>query len=57
MPVFRGGSSPSAWASTMTEWFEGAVLTGGEVWHVNRLARLIPGAFEIIVPGEGEGAQ
>ncbi len=41
----------------VVEWFEGAELTGGEVWHVARLAWLIPGAFEIIIPGAGEGAE
>ena len=41
----------------VAEWFEGAELTGGEVWHVARLAWLIPGAFEIIIPGAGEGAE
>ncbi len=40
----------------LVEWFEGAELTGGEVWHVARLAWLIPGGLEIIVPGAGEGA-
>ena len=30
----------------VTEWFEGAVLTGGEVWHVARLAYSIPGAWK-----------
>ena len=41
----------------VAEWFEGAELTGGEVWHVARLAWLTPGAFEIIVPEAGEGAE
>ena len=41
----------------VVEWFEGAELTGGEVWHVARLAWLTPGAFEIIVPEAGEGAE
>ena len=39
------------------EWFEGAELTGGEVWHVARLAWSIPGGLEIIVPGAGEEAE
>ncbi len=38
----------------VVEWFEGAELTGGEVWHVGRLAWSIPGGFEIIVPEAGE---
>ena len=37
----------------VAEWFEGAELTGGERWHVGRFAWLIPGGFEIIVPGTG----
>ena len=41
----------------VAEWFEGAELTGGEVWHVARLAWSIPGGLEIIVPGAGEGAE
>ena len=41
----------------VAEWFEGAELTGGEVWHVARLAWLMPGGLEIIVPGAGEGAE
>ena len=34
----------------VAEWFEGAELTGGEVWHVARFAWSIPGGLEIIVP-------
>ena len=34
----------------VAEWFEGAVLTGGEVWHVARLAYSIPGGMSIIIP-------
>ena len=41
----------------VAEWFEGAELTGGEVWHVARLAWLIPGGLEIIIPGAVEGAE
>ena len=41
----------------VAEWFEGAVLTGGEVWHVARLAWSIPGGLEVIIPGAGEGAE
>ena len=37
----------------VAEWFEGAELTGGEVWHVARLAWSIPGGLEIIVPEAG----
>ena len=41
----------------VAEWFEGAVLTGGEVWHVARLAWSIPGGLEIIVPEPGGGTE
>jgi len=41
----------------VAEWFEGAELTGGEVWHVVRFAWSIPGGFEIIVPGANEGTE
>ncbi len=34
----------------VAQWFEGAELTGGEVWHVARLAYLIPGGMAIIIP-------
>ena len=41
----------------VAEWFEGAELTGGEVWHVARLAWSIPGGLEIIVPEAGGGTE
>ena len=41
----------------VAEWFEGAELTGGEVWHVARFAWSIPGGLEIIVPGANEGTE
>ncbi len=41
----------------VAEWFEGAELTGGEVWHVARLAWSIPGGLEIIVPEAKEGTE
>ena len=41
----------------VAEWFDGAILTGGEVWHVARLAWSVPGGLEIIVPGAGEGTE
>ena len=34
----------------VTQWLDGAVLTGGEVWHVARLAYSIPGGMAIIIP-------
>ncbi len=41
----------------VVEWFDGAVLTGGEVWHVARLAWSGPGGLEIIVPEPGAGKE
>ena len=41
----------------VAEWFEGAELTGGEVWHVARLAWSIPGGLEIIVPEANGGTE
>ena len=41
----------------VAEWFEGAVLTGGEVRHAARLAWSIPGGLEVIIPGAGKGAR
>ena len=41
----------------VAEWFEGAELSGGEVWHVVRFAWSIPGGFEIIIPGAGGGTE
>ena len=41
----------------VAEWFDGAVLTGGEVWHVARLAWSVPGGLEIIVHGAGGGTE
>ena len=39
----------------VVQWFEGAELTGGEVWHVARLAYSIPGGVAIILPETAEG--
>ena len=41
----------------VAEWFDGAILTGGEVWHVARLAWSVPGGLEIIVHGAGGGTE
>ena len=35
----------------VTEWREGTIPTGGEVWRVMNLARSVPGGFEIMLPG------
>ena len=34
----------------VAQWFDGAVLTGGEVWHVARLAYSVPGGVATILP-------
>ena len=39
------------------EWFNGAILTGGEVWHVARLAWSVPGGLEVILPEPGGGTE
>ena len=41
----------------VVEWFNGAILTGGEVWHVARLAWSVPGGLEVIVPEAGGGTE
>ena len=41
----------------VAQWFDGAVLTGGEVWHVARLAWSVPSGMEAILPETGEGAE
>ncbi len=41
----------------VAQWFDGAVLTGGEVWHVARLAYSIPGGMAIIVPKANRGTE
>ena len=41
----------------VAQWFDGAVLTGGEVWHVARLAYSVPGGMAIIIPETRGGAE
>ena len=41
----------------VAEWFNGAILTGGEVWHVARLAWSVPGGLEVILPEPGVGTE
>ena len=38
----------------VAQWFEGAELTGWEVWHVARLAYSIPGGMVAILPQSDE---
>ena len=32
------------------EWRKGTIPTGGEVWHIMRLAWSIPGGIEVMIP-------
>ena len=34
----------------VTEWREGTIPTGGDVWRIMSLARSVPGGFEIMLP-------
>ena len=34
----------------VNEWLNGAVPTGGEVWHIMRLARSVPGGIAVMLP-------
>ena len=34
----------------VTEWRGGEVPTGGEVWHIMRLALSVPGGTEVMLP-------
>ena len=37
------------------EWHNGTIPTGGEVWHIMRLAWSVPGGIEIMLPESAEG--
>ena len=41
----------------VTAWREGAIPTGGEVWHIMRLAYSVPGGIEVMLPEAAEGAE
>lgn len=44
----------------VTEWREGEVPTGGEVWHIMRMALTVPGGTEVMLPqraGSSEGGE
>ena len=44
----------------VTEWRGGQVPTGGEVWHIMRLALSVPGGTEVMLPqkaGPNEGGK
>ena len=39
------------------EWRKGAIPTGGEMWHIMRLAWSVPGGIEIMLPESAEGGE
>ena len=41
----------------LTDWRNGAIPTGGEVWHIMRLALSVPGGFEVMLPEATEGRE
>ncbi len=41
----------------VTAWREGTIPTGGEVWHIMRLAYSVPGGIEVMLPEAAEGAE
>ncbi len=41
----------------VAEWREGAIPTGGEVWHIMRLASSIPGGVDVMLAETVEGSE
>ncbi len=41
----------------VTAWREGTIPTGGEVWHIMRLAFSVPGGMEVMLPEAAGGAE
>ena len=41
----------------VTEWRNGTIPTGGEVWHIMRLAMSVPGGREVMLPETAEGTE
>lgn len=41
----------------VTEWRNGSIPTGGEVWHIMRLALSVPGGFEVMLPEAAKGTE
>ena len=41
----------------VTAWREGTIPTGGEVWHIMRLAFSVPGGMEVMLPEVAGGAE
>lgn len=38
-------------------WRNGAIPTGGEVWHIMRPALSVPGGMEVMLPEAAEGSE
>ena len=41
----------------VAEWRNGAIPTGGEVWHIMQLALSVPGGLEVMLPEAAEGGE
>ncbi len=44
-------------SARVTEWLNGTIPTGGEVWHIMRLAWSVPGGLEVMLPEDAGGAE
>ena len=44
-------------SARVTEWLDGAVPTGGEVWHIMRLAWSVPGGIAVMLPETAGNAE
>ena len=41
----------------VAEWRNGTIPTGGEVWHIMRLAFSVPGGREVMLPEAADGTE
>ena len=41
----------------VTEWHNGTIPNGGEVWHIMRLALSVPGGWDVMLPEAAEGVE
>ena len=41
----------------VTEWRNGTIPTGREVWHIMRLAWLVPSGIDVMLPEDAEGTK
>ena len=41
----------------VTEWRNDTIPTGGEVWHIMRLAFSVPGGMDVMLPEAAEGTK